>query len=589
MASPSSRSVVLCTAWTLLFGVALCSSQAQTTTPKQPRPLAGAKCDDASGYNKNQKYDAIIVGAGLAGLSAAKELQTLHRSVLILESNDRIGGRAYVGHIGPQKAPIDYGGAWLHDAPQNPLTSLVDEAKFDRTRSHLDVPFYIGSAEATSADMARFEKAHAQFEDAMDEAEVNQQALSDHLCDSWSIYAKQSPAVRPTLICSDVKKTIPNISPLDSTKLCRQLSNAAAVSRPQFCQTAKIQLNVVGDTATNYVPRDLEFQQILPLLITNAGPLESSAELRQTSAVDSSAFLAGDDDFVNQGFGTFVESFGNGLPVCLNSPVTRVKVSTQGVQIAVGNRVYTASTALITVSVGVLQSKRIAFEPPLPTRKLAAIDHLKMGHMQKVIIPFNSDIFFNRATPPKRLESNSWVLYEGVPPPAAVAFANQQKLPLPHGKLVMALVIKPLDTNIAVGFFGGDWAQALEQRCKGKDESSGKQTASHCDDLSVEITKSALSNVIGKQKVDTAIDTNDIHVTHWSLDATSYGAYSAAEPGNWDKHAVLAEPISDAKGVNRLFFAGEATSIPKYNGSYPGAYRSGIEAADKINTALPIP
>jgi len=590
----NSRSAAIATVGALLISIGLCVAplQAQTLTTssatRQPRSLGGSKCDDASGYNKNQKYDAIIVGAGLAGLTAAKELESHHRSVLILESNDRIGGRAYVGQVGPQKTPIDYGGAWLHDAPQNPLTNLVDRAKFDRTRSHLDVPFYIGSSEATPNDMERFEKAHSQFEDAMEQAQVDQRVLADRLCDSWSFYTKQSSEVRAKLICSDIKKTIPTITPQDSDNLCRQLS-AAAISRPQFCRTANAQLNIVGDTATNFVPCDPEFEQILPLLISNAGPLESSAELRQTSAFDSAAFLAGDDDFVNQGFGTFVEAFGKDVPVCLNSPVTKIKVSNQSVEVTVGNRVYTASTALITVSVGVLQSKKIDFEPPLPARKLTAIDHLKMGNMQKIIIPFTSDVFFNRDTPPKRLESNSWVLYEDVPPPDAVAFANRQHLPLPGGKLVMALVIKPLDTNIAVGFFGGTWAQALEQQCKGKVAGSGKQSTSHCDDLSVEITRSALSNIIGQQKVDDAIETNDIHVTHWSLDATSYGAYSAPEPGNWDKHAVLAEPVADAKGNDRLFFAGEATAIAKYNGSYPGAYRSGLEAADKINANLPRP
>ena len=590
----NSRSAAIATVGALLISIGLCVAplQAQTLTTssatRQPRSLDGAKCDDASGYNKNQKYDAIIVGAGLAGLTAAKELESHHRSILILESNDRIGGRAYVGQVGPQKTPIDYGGAWLHDAPQNPLTNLVDRAKFDRTRSHLDVPFYIGSSEATPNDMERFEKAHSQFEDAMEQAQVDQRVLADRLCDSWSFYTKQSSEVRAKLICSDIKKTIPTITPQDSDNLCRQLS-AAAISRPQFCRTANAQLNIVGDTATNFVPCDPEFEQILPLLISNAGPLESSAELRQTSAFDSAAFLAGDDDFVNQGFGTFVEAFGKDVPVCLNSPVTKIKVSNQSVEVTVGNRVYTASTALITVSVGVLQSKKIDFEPPLPARKLTAIDHLKMGNMQKIIIPFTSDVFFNRDTPPKRLESNSWVLYEDVPPPDAVAFANRQHLPLPGGKLVMALVIKPLDTNIAVGFFGGTWAQALEQQCKGKVAGSGKQSTSHCDDLSVEITRSALSNIIGQQKVDDAIETNDIHVTHWSLDATSYGAYSAPEPGNWDKHAVLAEPVADAKGNDRLFFAGEATAIAKYNGSYPGAYRSGLEAADKINANLPRP
>ena len=596
-ASHSAQSTALATTGVLLIGIGLCSSlapslQAQTPTTlsaaKQSLSINGAKCDDTSGYSKNQKYDAVIIGAGLAGLSAAKELQSHHRSVLILESNGRIGGRAYVGQVGQQKIPIDYGGAWLHDAPQNPLTDLVDKARFDRTRSRLDVPFYIGSSEATPADIERFEKAHSQFEDAMEQSQVDQRVLADRLCGYWSIYAKQSPKVRPKLICNDVKTTIPNISPQDSGNLCHQLS-VAVVSKPQFCQTAKAQLNIVGDTATNYIPRNPEFEQILPLLIANAGPLESSTELRQTSAFDSSAFLAGDDDFVNQGLGTFVEAFGKGLPVCLNSPVTKIKVSNQGVEVSVSNRVYTAFTALVTVSTGVLKSHKITFEPPLPAHKLATIDHLKMGNMQKVIIPFTSDIFFNRDTPPKRLESNSWVLYEGVPPTDAVAFANQQQLPLPGGKLVMALVIKPLDTNIAVGFFGGDWAQALEQQCKGKEESSGKQSASHCDDLSVEIIRSALSNILGQQKVDEAIGANNIHVTHWSLDPTSYGAYSAAEPGNWDKHAILAEPIADAKGKDRLFFAGEATAIAKYNGSYPGAYISGLEAADKISATLPRP
>jgi len=151
----NSRSAAIATVGALLISIGLCAAplQAQTLTTssatRQPRSLGGSKCDDASGYNKNQKYDAIIVGAGLAGLTAAKELESHHRSILILESNDRIGGRAYVGQVGPQKTPIDYGGAWLHDAPQNPLTNLVDRAKFDRTRSHLDVPFYIGSSEAT--------------------------------------------------------------------------------------------------------------------------------------------------------------------------------------------------------------------------------------------------------------------------------------------------------------------------------------------------------------------------------------------------------------------------------------------------------
>lgn len=41
----------------------------------------------------NSKYDAIIIGGGIAGLTAALELEKQHQKVLILEKTDRVGGR----------------------------------------------------------------------------------------------------------------------------------------------------------------------------------------------------------------------------------------------------------------------------------------------------------------------------------------------------------------------------------------------------------------------------------------------------------------------------------------------------------------
>lgn len=59
-----------------------------------PRGVGGAYCAQTTGY------DVIIIGAGLAGLTAAKELRHLGRSVLlVLEATDRIGGRGSVGYI----------------------------------------------------------------------------------------------------------------------------------------------------------------------------------------------------------------------------------------------------------------------------------------------------------------------------------------------------------------------------------------------------------------------------------------------------------------------------------------------------------
>ena len=63
-------------------------------------------------------------------------------------------------------------------------------------------------------------------------------------------------------------------------------------------------------------------------------------------------------------------------------------------------------------------------------------------------------------------------------------------------------------------------------------------------------------------------------------------AYSVALPGNWDQHEVLAKPLEDAQGIGRLFFAGEGVARAIYNGSYPGAYESGLKAAREIHEVM---
>ncbi len=181
---------------------------------------------------------------------------------------------------------------------------------------------------------------------------------------------------------------------------------------------------------------------------------------------------------------------------------------------------------------------------------------------------------------------NSWVLYEGDLPTEALDFAKKQGLPLVDGKgVVMGFVIKPLNKNIAIGFFGGDWAKALEKRCDSLERGSGKSNP-QCDDLSIAITKSALANISGEKSIDLDIQKEGVQVTRWSLDATSFGAYSVAEPGSWRQREVLAEPVADAKGTKRLFFAGEGTARTIYNGSYPGAYESGLKAARDIHATM---
>ena len=67
--------------------------------------------------------DIIIIGAGSSGLSAAKKLQELGASYVVLEASDRIGGRAYTeSNILGQ--PVDHGCSWISGSNDNIFSNL---------------------------------------------------------------------------------------------------------------------------------------------------------------------------------------------------------------------------------------------------------------------------------------------------------------------------------------------------------------------------------------------------------------------------------------------------------------------------------
>lgn len=70
------------------------------------------------------EVDVVVVGAGAAGLAAARRLRQLGRSVCVLEAGDRVGGRAWTdSHSFP--VPTDIGCAWLHQADRNPFAAMA--------------------------------------------------------------------------------------------------------------------------------------------------------------------------------------------------------------------------------------------------------------------------------------------------------------------------------------------------------------------------------------------------------------------------------------------------------------------------------
>jgi monoamine oxidase len=73
----------------------------------------------------NEILDVVVVGAGMAGLTAARTLAEAGLKVLVLEAQERIGGRILTEHVGDES--IELGAEFIHGRPPE-LWALIEEA-----------------------------------------------------------------------------------------------------------------------------------------------------------------------------------------------------------------------------------------------------------------------------------------------------------------------------------------------------------------------------------------------------------------------------------------------------------------------------
>ncbi|MCX7933215.1 MAG: FAD-dependent oxidoreductase [Rhodovarius sp.] len=107
--------------------------------------------------------DVLVVGAGAAGIAAARALRDRGLSCVVLEGGARIGGRAFTCRT--LGAPFDHGATWLHAAGRNPLTPFAGEAvDHDTLRER---HFWLGDRWADQAECAAYREAEARFHAAL--------------------------------------------------------------------------------------------------------------------------------------------------------------------------------------------------------------------------------------------------------------------------------------------------------------------------------------------------------------------------------------------------------------------------------------
>src|ERR671916_3296822 len=82
----------------------------------------------------DKRVDVVIVGAGLAGLTAARELDAASASVVVIEAQDRVGGRTMAGSVAG--TTVEMGGQWI-GPNQRLIGALASEVGVETFPTHL--------------------------------------------------------------------------------------------------------------------------------------------------------------------------------------------------------------------------------------------------------------------------------------------------------------------------------------------------------------------------------------------------------------------------------------------------------------------
>jgi monoamine oxidase len=285
-------------------------------------------------------HHVIIVGAGMAGLAAARTLQTADFSVKILEGRERIGGRTHTdSSLG---ADIDLGAAWIHGPIGNPLTPLAEQ--FGIGTAHTDFGNDLGNSVAAFAgdgrrlDTVAYTRGSRLFDGAI-----------THL--SASIPHPPPPATARSL--ADLyAHGLPGVDLNNLGEAERLGYHFASVIRPQYEDAADLHL-IDWRLSSRYVR--------LP---------------------------GGDLLLPGGGYSRMVQSMATGLDIQTGTVVTGLDYGRSPVQVQTSSGEMTADFVIVTVPLGVLQNGRITFTPGLPSQKQGAIQRLGMGNYEKIALKF---------------------------------------------------------------------------------------------------------------------------------------------------------------------------------------------------------
>jgi monoamine oxidase len=281
-----------------------------------------------------EKADALVIGAGIAGLAAAQNLQASGLRPVVLEARNRIGGRVYTDHS-MKDAPLDLGCLWIHGTNGNPLQALAEEAGLAPVRTDYDAASLFDAPRGWLDDrqIAEMDERFGDLLEAVGDVRDNREEGGEP-----DISLRQ--AIDPLLLREKLKPA----------------------------QLREVNYSLASEIEHEYA---------------------AGAEELSLSYWDQDELFDGGDTWFAEGFSRIPYLLARNLDVRLSTVVESIHWGGDGVRVQTNRGEWRAPMALLTLPLGVLRRGAVRFDPPLPEAKRSAIAKLNTGALEKVLLRFN--------------------------------------------------------------------------------------------------------------------------------------------------------------------------------------------------------
>jgi monoamine oxidase len=123
-----------------------------------------------------READIVVIGAGAAGIAAARRIQAANRRVVVVEASNQIGGRC-ITDATSFDVPFDRGARWMHNPDSNPVIKLARSAGLEIATAPSGQKIRIGRRNARASEtedfLATLVKANRALDDASRRGDIS--------------------------------------------------------------------------------------------------------------------------------------------------------------------------------------------------------------------------------------------------------------------------------------------------------------------------------------------------------------------------------------------------------------------------------